>query len=399
MSTSFKTLLASACAAMLLAACGGNDAPSAAFTSVKIVGDSLSDTGAYGFRNTVQSSTGTPYPLWVDLIANDTTQVPLCNFYQATALTQFNTLPGCGNHAVAGGRIQHPAQGTALSIPQQLADLRAQVGQAGFDARALVLINGGGNDGGDLIAAYLQLAQSALVGQGAAGVYAYAQFLAPVLGDAVLAPQQLQALAQPGGAEAAAISYMQALAQRLTADIQTQVLNAGAQHVVVVTVPDLSRTPRLRTILQALVASQVAAGASALQAQQQAASLQTLFQNWVLAFNHELKANFANHPQVAVADIFEQLGQWEANPAQYGLDNATTAVCPPVQAPSAQNPLPIYDVRQCTDTALDALAPAQQLAAGWWNRYAFADDFHPTPRGHELMADAVRSALQAKGWH
>ena len=31
--------------------------------------------------------------------------------------------------------------------------------------------------------------------------------------------------------------------------------------------------------------------------------------------------------------------------------------------------------------------------ANWWKTWLFSDSFHPTPRGHELMADVVRKLL------
>jgi phospholipase/lecithinase/hemolysin len=36
--------------------------------------------------------------------------------------------------------------------------------------------------------------------------------------------------------------------------------------------------------------------------------------------------------------------------------------------------------------------------SNWWTSYLFADSFHPTPYGHQLMADLVQDSLQRKGW-
>jgi phospholipase/lecithinase/hemolysin len=51
----------------------------------------------------------------------------------------------------------------------------------------------------------------------------------------------------------------------------------------------------------------------------------------------------------------------------------------------------------CTSTALDAAPPAG-ATAGWWQNWAFADGFHPTPYGHRLLAASVSRALARAGW-
>ena len=59
----------------MLAACGGGGAdttPIAKVTSVKVMGDSLSDSGTYGFKFTVQGSAGTgagSSAIWPERIA------------------------------------------------------------------------------------------------------------------------------------------------------------------------------------------------------------------------------------------------------------------------------------------------------------------------------------------
>jgi phospholipase/lecithinase/hemolysin len=34
----------------------------------------------------------------------------------------------------------------------------------------------------------------------------------------------------------------------------------------------------------------------------------------------------------------------------------------------------------------------------WWKSYGFADSFHPTPYGHQLVAQLISKSLAIKGW-
>ena len=57
-----KTSLSVLVAACLLAACGGGGSdttPASAVTSVKVAGDSLADSGTFGYKFTVQGSAAT----------------------------------------------------------------------------------------------------------------------------------------------------------------------------------------------------------------------------------------------------------------------------------------------------------------------------------------------------
>ena len=53
----------------------------------------------------------------------------------------------------------------------------------------------------------------------------------------------------------------------------------------------------------------------------------------------------------------------------------------------------------CSASALSANPPAGVSGgANWWKTYLYSDSFHPTPYGHELLADAVAAAVRAKNW-
>ena len=72
---------------------------------------------------------------------------------------------------------------------------------------------------------------------------------------------------------------------------------------------------------------------------------------------------------------------------------ATDTACP-VKGLGSDG-LPEYDFPSCTSAALDATAGK---TAGWWKTYSFSDGFHPTPKGHELMAQSVARAMSKAGW-
>ena len=84
-----KALWVSLAAAALLAGCGGGGAdttPLAPIRGVKVVGDSLADSGTFGYKFTVQGTapTGTgATALWVDRVAASYSQT-LCARYAST---------------------------------------------------------------------------------------------------------------------------------------------------------------------------------------------------------------------------------------------------------------------------------------------------------------------------
>lgn len=42
--------------------------------------------------------------------------------------------------------------------------------------------------------------------------------------------------------------------------------------------------------------------------------------------------------------------------------------------------------------------PAGESGPDGWKAYRFSNDFHGTPRAHELLADVVVKAPEVKGW-
>ena len=368
-----------AAAALALSACGGGGSdttPAAAITSVKVMGDSLADSGTFGLKFTVQGDAPTGVgstPIWPERIASEY-GVSLCPKYQFTG-TSFNAAAGCTNYAVAGGRINNfTAPTSPVSITKQMAD----AGAAGFGTGDLVLIDGGGNDAADLVGAYLSASKDG----GATYKALLTTLLPPSMVDAAF-DGGATGMAQVGGA------YMVALADKFSAVITADVLGKGAQRVAILNVPGIDKTPRLQQLLGGIAAS---TGPEA------SAQVQGLVKAWVEAFNDKLSANFVENDKVVVVDFYTSLNDQVANPAQFALTNAKSTACPITGV--GEDGLPTYTFPTCTAAALSAMTPPAGATGGadWWKTYAFSDSFHPTPYGHQLLSQLVARSIAQAGW-
>lgn len=358
--------------------CSGDDtAP-----TVTVMGDSLNDVGTFGIKATVQDASNPKgFPLWTQTIANayGADGSSQCPYYLATQTGTFSSNPNstCTNYAIGGARIVAPASVGGASSPLTIGTQMARRASMGsIAALELVLVDGGGNDVADLVGAYLA------AGTGQAGATAYQSFLSQQLDSATMA----NLLAQPNGGALAAAAYMQKLADTFHGQIRTHLLDKGAQRVVVLNVPDISLTPRFKAVL---------AGVTALAGPATAQMLEMAIKQWVAAFNAQLASKFATEPRLLIVDFnatFTDIVK-NYNSTKYALTNATEASCPVVGQDS--DGLPTYDFPKCSSAALDAM-PGK--SAGWWKTYLFSDGFHPSPRGHEIMAQAVREQMDAKGW-
>jgi outer membrane lipase/esterase len=347
-----------------------------------VAGDSLADVGTFGFKFTVQNAAAPSagFPIFPQIVAQDYGITSQCNFYVFTGTTfAANPTQGCTNFAIGAGRIINPAnQGGAAgpqSIPLQLAT--AAQAEGGYTASDLVLVDGGGNDAGDLVSAYLGAAS------GPAGVAAYQAFLAQQLDAATIA----STLTQANGPAIAAGLYLQKVADTYYNAIKANALDKGATHVAVLDMPDITLTPRLQAVL-AQVAQANGGGTAGATA---AATLQGAIQQWISGFNAELQARIGGDARVAYVPFNADFTSEVTHPGDYALTNVSTPACAVVGVTAFGNPTP------CTSSALDA-APPNGLAAGWWQTWAFSDGFHPTPFGHRLLAASVGRALARAGW-
>ena len=404
MASNLKLLAAALATAGLLAACGGgggaDTTPKAKVSSVKVVGDSLSDSGTFGFKFTVQGAAPTganSFQVWTERVADQFGQT-LCAHYSTTAAPKAD----CNNYAV-GGAVINPASVTVtspelaafqpMSILQQIKDASA----AGLSANDLVLVDGGANDTAALI---LSAAAQSQLPPATTGPFFN------LIGTLVDQATQGALLQKAGGDSKTFIAlagsaYMTALAQKLATAVQTGMLDKGVTHVAVLNLPKLTLTPRIKTML-AGIQQQTAAGAAALGAdaataaaagQKAAAAQGALIDAWVQAFNTQLNTNLGADARVAIIDFYTGLEGQVAAPEQYGYTNVTTPACPSTGV-DATTHLPSYTLQTCTTAQLLAKNPA----ANWWDGYSFADDQHPTPYGHMQMSQLAARALAKAGW-
>ncbi|MBV8033943.1 SGNH/GDSL hydrolase family protein [Roseateles sp.] len=384
----FLTRIAVASAALLgsllVAGCGGgasaDTTPAIKISSVKVFGDSLQDSGTFGYKFTVQSPDNLIY---AERIAANYGQT-LCNFFVFTGTTfAANTAKtGCTNFAIGGGRITYTGAGGAANPLNVGTQMATYASAAGYTASDLVIIDGGGNDAADLVGAYLAIPKD--------GAQSYSALL-----GTLLTPAQIGAALQGGAATVAQIggTYMTALADKFAAQIKASVLDKGATHVIVMNVPDVTITPRFQMVLDSI--AQASGGGSA--GATARAQSQALFQGWMTAFNTELAAKFAGNDSVIVVDFYKGIQDEVASPAQFGLSNVKTPACPITGLGS--DGLPVYDFPSCTAAALSAAPPAGVSGgANWWKSYAFSDSFHPTPYGHQLTQQLIAKSLATKGW-
>ena len=390
-----KIILAAFSAAAVLTACGGggnSGETKAKITSVKVVGASLADSGTFGYKFTVQSSAGTPYRVYTERVAATYGVTSLCPAYTAN-LAGRNA--GCTNFAVAGSSVNYvpsgstPVDAAPLSLVKQLVD----AGNAGFGANDLLIVGeGSANDAANLATAYLTSLQ---LGQTASPTGAYRTLLASLITDSTT----LAALSdtQAGGL------YMQLLADKLVAAVKTNALDKGAPRIAVLNTLDVTQTPKFNATM-ALLRSNLGSTT--------ANNIQLLLQTWIVAYNTRLSSNVAPYAsKVAVVDFYTNFNAEMADPAQYGLTDVTATVCDQIYS-AANSVTPSVAtagttalstpavVGACTDSAASAITPTQNAtgATTWWQTYLYADNFHPTPYGHQLLAQLVAKRLTEAGW-
>jgi phospholipase/lecithinase/hemolysin len=380
-----------------LAACGGGGADPtsqrASITSIKVMGDSLSDVGVFkgiptnGRIFSVQDSSSEPNTDWTERIAALLGVPQLCNFFKFTgaAAAPFSLVPGCTSYAVGGGRINNfnPQTGAGASPFSITYQLQVASSAGNYKSTDLLLIDGGGNDAADLVGAYLNAAKD--------GGASYAAMTGTLIPAGTLAPMLASGqagLAQVGGA------YMVALADKFYGSIKTNALDKGAERILVLNTPGITNTPRFQMVLGGIAAA-YGGGATGAGARAQS---EALFKSWVEAFNSRLATLVANDKRIVLVDFYTAFNDQIANPAQYGLTNVTTPACPITGMGS--DGLPLYNFQTCTAAALSAMTPPAGATGGsnWWQTYAFSDGFHPTPLGYQLMSQLVAKSLATAGW-
>jgi phospholipase/lecithinase/hemolysin len=338
--------------AAVLFGCGGDGDPRLVpqrpvFTSVVSFGDSLSDVGSYAVGS-VKSHGGGKFTVnspnskvWIELIAEKLGQRVPC-----AAQTGLNGDPaqgyfapvanvaGCTAYAQGGARVTDPV---------------------GPGNRVL-----GGTSAvvGELTVPIVTQIQNHFTARGASFTGSEAVFVMAGGNDLLM---QLVAVAQ-GGQPIDAVGEMAKAGIELALQIRSLVA-AGANHIVVVNLPDISKAP-------------LGLGQNSVN--------QELMQALAQTFNAALRQGVKDMPEVLYVDAYARGRDQSANPAQYGLTNTTTPAC---DLSPAKNPL---------DSSL--VCTMANVVPGQIDRYQFADSVHPSPYGHQLLADLVSSEMAGRGW-
>lgn len=384
-----KNHILAALAAAALAACGGGGNDGSTKTnvaSVKAVGASLADSGTFNNRKfTVQpGTTGTTYAVYTERIAA-TYNRPLCNAYSTTTGASFTANAGCTNFAVAGARLNYTTSAGAVDETSPLSGVKqlTDAGTAGYGADDLLIVGElSANDTAAFVEAYLGAQTNPA---------AFQALLLTLLPPATVA-------ANSTNVPLLGTLYMQALATKMTTTVKAQAIDKGARRVAILNTLDVTRTPRFVGVIAQLTA---AVGAT------QAAQVQALIRSWIGAYNTQLDTNVAALGSgVVVVDFFTNFNNEMNDPVQYGLNDVTGTVCDQVvNAQGTKQPAVVSlstpsVMGACTDVNASALTPSQGAdgTSNWWKKYLYADNFHPTPYGHQLLGQMVAKRLTEAGW-
>lgn len=388
----WKWAAVAASCAVVLAGCGGasdgsNTTPKTVAPSVKVFGDSIMDSGTFGYKFTIQSSDpANPFLIFPEIVAANFGVNKLCPFfnYNSSAST-FTPNTACTSFAVAGGRVNNLTNTSAASnaVPWSIT-YQLATGSATLATTDLVIIDGGGNDLADLTGAYLGATTPA-------GIATYMGMLGTLLPPATVSA--IIGSPTPTSLGTAAGAYAQAVGSTLAAAVKTNIVAKGVTKVVVVNSPDITVTPRFLAVL----ASVAAAGGTA-----QRDAVQSAVRAWTAAFNTSLAAGLAG-TGVQIFDLATEGAKITATPAQFGLTNVTVPACPKVanglDTVTGQASLGLAaTVGACNSASMSANIPVGETSANWWKSYAYSDNFHPTPALHQLIGQAINLQLAKAGW-
>ncbi len=361
-----------------LAACGGGGntasipTPSTTETTRVIAfGDSLTDGGAYSkgnslilqgqgipaaAANTVGKFTNSPGSVWVEVLAAKlgTTIAPErfeVGAANPTAATNgLNSAANANNYAQGGARVaKTPGVGcnpnasgvcTAQAAVPVVTQIDRALAKGNFTATDLVLVWAGAND----VFFNATLASNDLTASTiAAGRALTAAEQQAIVGKYVIAMEE------------AGLATMQQL-RRLKA--------AGAQRVVVMTIPNAANSPYG-------------------DANAAAKPLLTALSD---AYNNQLKKEISlSDPGVLLFDAGALAASYRSNPAANGFTNVTIPVC---NVPAALGNSSSF----CSSLITPWLFPVPAATS------LFADGVHPSLAAHDKFGNAVLEALRQKAW-
>jgi phospholipase/lecithinase/hemolysin len=386
----WKWAAVAASCAVVLAGCGGasdgsNTTPKTIAPSVKVFGDSIMDSGTFGYKFTIQSADkANPFLIFPEIVAANFGVPKLCAFFNFNGTT-FLPNTACTNFAVGGGRVNNltntsaPSNSVPFSITYQMT-----VGSATLAPTDVVIVDGGGNDLADLTGAYLGATTPA-------GVATYMAMLGTLLPPATVSA--IIGNPTPTSMGTAAGAYAQAIGTTLAASVKANIVAKGVNKVIVVNSPDITVTPRFAAVLSAVAAASGTAQRDAVQGAVRA---------WTAAFNASLAAGLAG-TGVQVFDLNAEGARIVAAPAQFSMTNVVTPACPKVAGgldsttgqASLSQPATVV---ACNSASMSASIPVGETSANWWKSYAYSDNFHPTPALHQLIGQAINLQVAKAGW-
>lgn len=374
--------------ALALAACGGGGGDGddgggggnePTYSRLVSFGDSLSDVGSYktpgiaslgGGKYTVN---GGGNEIWIEQLSVELgLQAPCAALTGLEASGIFAGLAapttphaGCTAYGQGGSRVTNPVgpwNKALLQIPTEQAQFQGQLGQLTVPVATQIAnhlaASGGSFTGKELVT----------VLAGANDVFVATDEVAAAIAAATAtatSPEQVVAASQAAGAQA--VGALTQAGTELATLIKNQIVAKGAKRVVVLNLPNISKTPEAVGAEEAMPGSQ------------------QLVDTMTLAFNAALKAGLDGTAEVLQVDFYAQNSQHSVTPAAFGLTNTSTPACTNT-FPNA----PGFLAPSLTCTTATVVANSA--------RYLFADTVHPTPYGHTLIRDMALAALKEKGW-
>lgn len=323
-----RTLLCAALALSVTPALA-KDAPPSPFSKTIFFGDSLTDGGFFRPLLPPSSSavigqfTTNPGYVWSQYMADyfgSNAEVA----WKATGAAP--TMANGNNWSVGGARVDVSSVGGLGYTPSLTAQYAAYLAAGNtVDPNALYSVWGGAND----------------------LFYATGVFQATLGGGGSQAQALAAAQAVVGSAATAQVGLIGAMT------------HAGAQYILVPTVPDLGATPSYIT---------------------QGAAAQGLGTMLTEGYNNAVFGGLASAGlKVIPLDTFHFLREVIANPAAFGLTNVTGQACLPQPAPAGDSSL---------------FCNPMSTVPGGANNYLFADGVHPTTAAHIALADFAVSVIE-----
>jgi outer membrane lipase/esterase len=306
--------------AVALALAGMGTAQAQEFSAVISFGDSLSDAGQYTVLISpgAGSFTTNPDDVWTQVLAS------------SFGLSQTASLSGGTDYAYGGAptsfsvaTVPFPLQCVPASLPCKSVAQQIQTH----------LVANGGHADSDALYTYWAGANDLFNYLGAAG-------LGAITGA--------QAQAFTGASAVTAVGEIGALQA------------AGADHIVVLNLPDIGMTPAFRnTANQASVSG------------------------LVFVYNDQLNTRLATLADgIIPINAYGLIGEVIADPASYGFTNVTGTAC---------------NIGVLPNNSSLFCSPATYVAPGANETYLFADGVHPSGAAHRMLARVVQATIQAPG--